>query len=254
MAYKLAKGDECMLSGDYKSEGKLAFNRGDIVQIEDISPDRLQPGNKYLVHSSLLSAPVRLPGMVLKRVSCPVCKERLAPVGPDRFADSCDCGWGDVESAHAKSVQRLSDFHDNLSRQRLRRSARTEGDSYADADDTPFEFGHGHPFATSEPQRGDSPPTETARYGCPNCGIAIIVATECPSCGWQYVSAAADTGKKAARATRDIVIEGAVAFRARDWVVVEGESPDPQRPEYKYVVLSIALKKKFLLSDKDLQL
>ena len=49
MAYELAKGDECMLSGDYKSEGKLAFNRGDIVQIEDISPDRLQPGNKYLV-------------------------------------------------------------------------------------------------------------------------------------------------------------------------------------------------------------
>ena len=180
MAYELGKGDECMLSGDFKSEGKLAFNRGDIVLVEDISPDRLQPGNKYLVNSALLGMPVRLPGMILKRISCPECKERLAPAGAGRFADSCQCGWSDVESAHAKSVQRLSDFHDEVSKQRLRAYAPTEQDSYSPAEQTPFEFGHGHTFATTEPERLDIEKETPHKYACPRCGTGILVATECP--------------------------------------------------------------------------
>ena len=252
MAYEIEKGDECIVSGDFKSEGSPAFKRGEIVRIEDISPDRLQPGNKYVVHSALLGTPVRLPGMLLKRISCPHCKQRLAQIGPTTFADTCKCGWGDIESAHARSVQRLSDFHEDLSKQTFREYVGPEGDSYDDADDSPLGFGLGETFGSGEPPGSERPAPETHKYACPKCGLAIIVATECPHCGWRYVSAAPDPGKKAARVTRDIVVEGEVAFRAGDWVVVEAENPDPQQPDYKHVVLSLALKQRFLLSDKDL--
>ncbi len=47
---------------------------------------------------------------------------------------------------------------------------------------------------------------------------------------------------------------GAVAFLKDEWVKVELESPDPQRPEYKYVCHSQSLDKKFRLSDMDLSL
>jgi len=71
MAFELRAGNECMVANDFNIEGRQAFKRGDIVNILEISPDRLQPGNKYLVFSELLSEQVRLPGMALKRVSCP---------------------------------------------------------------------------------------------------------------------------------------------------------------------------------------
>ena len=51
---------------------------------------------------------------------------------------------------------------------------------------------------------------------------------------------------------RDVVIGGVVAFKQGERVQVEAESPDPQRPEYRYVVLSRTLNKKFRLSDLDL--
>jgi hypothetical protein len=50
----------------------------------------------------------------------------------------------------------------------------------------------------------------------------------------------------------DIVVGGAVAFRQGERLQVELESPDPERPDYKYVVTSQALQKKFRLSDMDL--
>ena len=49
----------------------------------------------------------------------------------------------------------------------------------------------------------------------------------------------------------DVVIGGTVAFKAGERVEVEAESADPQRPEYKYVVKSNTLNKKFRLSDMD---
>ena len=252
MAYELEKGDECILSGDFKYEGSQAFKRGEIVRIEDVSPDRLQPGNKYVVRSELLGTPVRLPGMLLKRISCPHCKQRLAQIGPTTFADTCECGWSDIEGAHARSVQRLSDFHENLSKLTSREYFGPDRYGYADADDAPFGVGQRDTFAPGEPRGSDRPAPDTHKYACPKCGMAIIVATECPHCGWRYVSATPDPDKKAARMTRDVVVGGEVAFRAGDWVVVEAEKPDPQRPEYKYVVLSLALKQRFLLSDADL--
>jgi hypothetical protein len=51
---------------------------------------------------------------------------------------------------------------------------------------------------------------------------------------------------------RDITISGAVAFKAGERVEIELESPDPQRPECRYVVLSKVLNQRFRLSDLDL--
>lgn len=49
----------------------------------------------------------------------------------------------------------------------------------------------------------------------------------------------------------DILIDGVVAFKEGARIPVEAEDPDPMRPEYKYVVTSQVLGKKFRLSDLD---
>lgn len=51
---------------------------------------------------------------------------------------------------------------------------------------------------------------------------------------------------------RDVLIEGQIAFRKGELVLVESISPNPQRPEYKYIVSSNTLQKRFQLSDADL--
>jgi len=50
----------------------------------------------------------------------------------------------------------------------------------------------------------------------------------------------------------EIVINGVVAFKEGERVQIEAESPDPERPEYKYVVTSGTLNRKFRLSDLDI--
>jgi hypothetical protein len=50
----------------------------------------------------------------------------------------------------------------------------------------------------------------------------------------------------------DIVIGGVLAFTNGERVRIEDESPDPARPDYKYVVTSSALERKFRLSDLDI--
>lgn len=50
----------------------------------------------------------------------------------------------------------------------------------------------------------------------------------------------------------DIVIGGVLAFTNGERVRIEDESPDPARPDYKYVVTSSALDRKFRLSDLDI--
>ena len=52
--------------------------------------------------------------------------------------------------------------------------------------------------------------------------------------------------------TRDIVIGNQTAFRQGEQVLVESISPNPQRPEYKYVILSTSLQKRFQLSDANI--
>jgi len=70
--------------------------------------------------------------------------------------------------------------------------------------------------------------------------------------GQQIPAAPADPNIRLGVVQRDVVIGGVVAFKQGERVVVEAESPDPQRPEYRYVVLSQSLNKKFRLSDMDL--
>ena len=53
--------------------------------------------------------------------------------------------------------------------------------------------------------------------------------------------------------TYDIIVEGQEAFRAGEIVMVEDVSPNPERPEYKYVVTSRVLQRKFQLSENDLK-
>ena len=52
--------------------------------------------------------------------------------------------------------------------------------------------------------------------------------------------------------THDINVGGQVAFREGEIVIVEDVSPNRERPEYKYVVTSQNLQRKFQLSDRDL--
>jgi len=63
----------------------------------------------------------------------------------------------------------------------------------------------------------------------------------------------ATAGSRVGVVQHDVIISGVVAFHTGEMVQVEGESPDPQRPEYRYVVESQALGKKFRLSSADVQ-
>ena len=53
--------------------------------------------------------------------------------------------------------------------------------------------------------------------------------------------------------THQIVVDGQVAFGANDVAFVEAISPNPQRPEQKYVVFSTKVHKRFQLSDADVR-
>jgi hypothetical protein len=106
MAFELQQGDECVISGDFLFKGEPAFTRGDIVKIEGISPEKDQPGYKYVVHSESLGRVVRLPGAVLKRISCPRCRQRLAETRLGKFA-ACGCGWSDLESGSLRADMKV---------------------------------------------------------------------------------------------------------------------------------------------------
>ena len=84
---------------------------------------------------------------------------------------------------------------------------------------------------------------------CPRCGSKQEdTAKFCNNC-----SAPLTSPEKTYAVTRDIVIGGQLAFRAGEVIVVESVSPNPQQPEYKYVVTSRILQKTFQLSDRDLK-
>ena len=53
--------------------------------------------------------------------------------------------------------------------------------------------------------------------------------------------------------THQIVINGQVAFMAGEKVTVDKVQPNPQRPDYQYVVFSSRFQKRFQLSDADLR-
>ena len=116
MAFELLPGDECVMKGDFRHEGAIIFQRDQIVQIRDISPDPQRPGFKYVVYSPALNALVRLPGTVLIRIACPNCRTRLTAIG----GDCVNCGWEDPENEQAKSQQSVADFRKKLQARRNR--------------------------------------------------------------------------------------------------------------------------------------
>ena len=52
--------------------------------------------------------------------------------------------------------------------------------------------------------------------------------------------------------SHDVVVDGQYAFVNGEQVVIEGVMPNEQRPEFRYVVLSKHLQRRFQLSDADL--
>ncbi|MHB8894313.1 MAG: hypothetical protein ACYC99_03930 [Candidatus Geothermincolia bacterium] len=54
------------------------------------------------------------------------------------------------------------------------------------------------------------------------------------------------------KVARDIDVGGAIAFRQGEQVVIEAVEPNPERPEYKYVVYSSLMMRRYQLRDEDL--
>lgn len=57
----------------------------------------------------------------------------------------------------------------------------------------------------------------------------------------------------AAHIKREIVVSGVVAFQRGQLVTVEKVDPNPERPQYKYVVYSRDLDRRFQLTDDDIE-
>jgi len=89
VSYEISPGDRCRVTRDYLEEGELAFKKGALVVIEDISPDRLRPGAKYVVFSARLGRRTRLSGRDLERIFCKECGAEL--VGEENRCPVC--GW-----------------------------------------------------------------------------------------------------------------------------------------------------------------
>jgi hypothetical protein len=91
---------------------------------------------------------------------------------------------------------------------------------------------------------------------CPNCGQrADATGNTCVACGWHFDRAVLPSTKvtpKMGVIQRDIILDGTVVFSKGEVVSVEREDPDRHHPEFKYVVLSEALGKRYLLSTSDL--
>lgn len=114
----------------------------------------------------------------------------------------------------------------------------------------PYQQGYGQAYvqpqapgqyggAAIAPDMSQVPPAPSEEPGAPQGSPAAFQAPQAP---------AADV---IGIIQHDVVIGSAVAFRHGERVRIEAESPDPERPEYRFVVYSAALNKRFRLSDLD---
>jgi hypothetical protein len=96
-------------------------------------------------------------------------------------------------------------------------------------------------------------PAAAGLAGGPAGGVAAFAQGSPANVGGPAPQPVAVTEPRVGVIQRDVVISGQVAFHTGEMVQVESESPDGQRPEYRYVVASEALGKKFRLSSADVQ-
>jgi hypothetical protein len=91
---------------------------------------------------------------------------------------------------------------------------------------------------------------------CPKCKNMVRAGVaRCPFCAWRFDAAAPDPGRKreVGYVKRDVVIGGSVAFKEGELLHIEGDSPEVDRPAYRYVVNSNLLGRRFKLSDDELE-
>ena len=86
---------------------------------------------------------------------------------------------------------------------------------------------------------------------CVSCGT-VLGAGQPSRQGTPAQLGQAAVAKKVGVLKRDVVIGGKTAFKAGEMVDIRQVSPDPARPDYKYVVDSATLGQAFRLSDNDL--
>lgn len=88
---------------------------------------------------------------------------------------------------------------------------------------------------------------------CPCCAEMIKAeAVRCRFCGADLLESVPRVGTGVATITHDIKIGDQLAFTKGEQIEIESINPDPNRPEYRNVVLSKGLNKRFRLSDRDI--
>lgn len=102
---------------------------------------------------------------------------------------------------------------------------------------------------------GGRPGLDFASARCPSCGTSLGAdGNSCRNCGWyldQKSLPRHPSGRKMGVVQRDIAVDGRLAFRKGELVLVEGEAADTANPENKYIVQSDVIGKKYLLSSQD---
>lgn len=89
-------------------------------------------------------------------------------------------------------------------------------------------------------------------YGtCANCGGHVLAGEQvCRICGQERQAPRQEARYAVVR--QDIRIGEQIAFNERELVTIEGLSPDPAMPEYRFIVHSRSLRKRYRLREEDL--
>ncbi len=105
---------------------------------------------------------------------------------------------------------------------------------------------------TEKPPGGDDGTVIIKKeIACPHCGGDVqSIDSICRHCG-SALDLLPAGGKAFGVIRREIAFEGVVVFHERELVHIESLNPDPHRPEFRYLVHSNAVDRRFRLSDED---